>query len=1161
MVNVSLAELFSVTGRFQRSVHLERDFYTENALDGYVLTGTAQETLLRVVSAIENGATSKAWSLTGPYGSGKSAFALFAAKLLGHADSPTTQQALELLKRGNASLYRRFISANGTGQFSTDFCPVLISGERAPITTSLLRGLEHGVASFNGTLPSNSVLQQIKNLLKTAGNGSPPQASDITTVFEAATQQICSDGGSGLLVVIDELGKFLEYAAQHPDHGDVFVLQDLAEFASRSGETPLLLLTILHQAFEQYAQRAAKSQREEWAKVQGRFEDVAFMEPTEQVLRLIGEALTTHSEIVPKPNLAIAVDLELKPRQLDEHEFIQLLEGCLPLHPTVALLIGPLFRRFAQNERSLFAFLGSNEPHGLQDFLFNQSYDGRSLPLFSLANLYDYINAALGNRLYMSRDGKKWAEIESAIQRLPDPSPLTVNLIKTVGLLCAVGEVSANLKASKQVLRYALDDGTAEFTEEFTDALDTLEKRSIVIYRRYNNTYALWEGSDIDVEEKLREASTQIDPNLRVATDLSRLLPQRPLAAKRHLFQTGTMRCFDVRFSDLEGFETDLREPLNDADGLVLYALPEDELEVEQLVEKAVGANRKEVLIAIPRSIGFLRDAVLELARLRWVDEKTPALEGDETARRELLARLAEAAQDVASRLDAILGENSEETCIWYHKGQPVQIDSQRARNVYLSTICDEVYDETPILQNELINRRKVSATVATARRKLIQAMLENGAEEKLGITGYPPEMSIYLSLLRDTGIHRSVEGVWGFHPPEPSNKNRMGPTWKAIETFLGECEVARQPIVKLYERLAAPPLGVRSGPMPILLCAAMLHYKTEIALYENGSFVSDISMPVFERLIKAPEQFELKRFRVEGSRTEMLSQFLGVLKQPETTDTPNLLTIVTPLMRFLAQLPKYTLLTQALSEEAKNLRKTVLDAREPDALIFEQLPETMGCLAFRADVASDANAVDVFFKKLQEALAELGSAYDILLNSIEQLLVSAFALKQTNEELRRELAGRAESLLAVTVDTRLKGFLIRACDLGLDFTGWLEAIATVVANKPPSSWNDADKAQFEVNLSELARKFHHLEAVSYENRPHAEQSPAGESIRIGITRLNQSEQERVVTLPPTAEKQASELERAIEEILEKFEGDEDKEHHLAVLARISQKLMQQLEN
>ena len=27
-----------------------------------------------------------------------------------------------------------------------------------------------------------------------------------------------------------------------------------------------------------------------------------------------------------------------------------------------------------------------------------------------------------------------------------------------------------------------------------------LEQRSIIIYRRYNDAYALWEGSDIDIE-------------------------------------------------------------------------------------------------------------------------------------------------------------------------------------------------------------------------------------------------------------------------------------------------------------------------------------------------------------------------------------------------------------------------------------------------------------------------------------------------------------------------------------------------------------------------------------------------------------------------------------------------------------------------------------
>ena len=136
MNNIPLSDLYKVRGRFHRSVHLERDFYNkkENVLDGYILTVTAREMLSRVISTLENGATSKAWSITGPYGSGKSAFALYAAKLLGDPNTSTTQQALDLLKGGDDSLYERFISTNGNGQPLSDFCPVLISGERASLS-------------------------------------------------------------------------------------------------------------------------------------------------------------------------------------------------------------------------------------------------------------------------------------------------------------------------------------------------------------------------------------------------------------------------------------------------------------------------------------------------------------------------------------------------------------------------------------------------------------------------------------------------------------------------------------------------------------------------------------------------------------------------------------------------------------------------------------------------------------------------------------------------------------------------------------------------------------------------------------------------------------------------------------------------------------------
>ncbi len=76
----------------------------------------------------------------------------------------------------------------------------------------------------------------------------------------------------------------------NPEQGDVFVLQELAEAATRS-KRPFLFLTILHQALDRYADHMSPERRAEWAKVQGRFEDVAFEERTEQVLRLLAHAI------------------------------------------------------------------------------------------------------------------------------------------------------------------------------------------------------------------------------------------------------------------------------------------------------------------------------------------------------------------------------------------------------------------------------------------------------------------------------------------------------------------------------------------------------------------------------------------------------------------------------------------------------------------------------------------------------------------------------------------------------------------------------------------------------------------------------------------------------------------------------------------------------
>src|SRR5436190_6132234 len=157
-------------------------------------------------------------------------------------------------------------------------------------------------------------------------------------------------------------------------------------------------------------------------------------------------------------------------------ELQECLAACYPLHPLTALVLGPLFRQLAQNERSLFAFLASSEPFGFREFLREQPLKGEP---YRLDRLYDYVMTALGPTLFAQHRGKRWAEVQSALDRLHDAKALEIRVAKTIGLLQALGP-SAGIAASVNGLKIALKGAGSE--EEIEGAIQALSRRSVVVF-------------------------------------------------------------------------------------------------------------------------------------------------------------------------------------------------------------------------------------------------------------------------------------------------------------------------------------------------------------------------------------------------------------------------------------------------------------------------------------------------------------------------------------------------------------------------------------------------------------------------------------------------------------------------------------------------------
>jgi hypothetical protein len=291
---MDLRDLINVVPRFTRSVNLERDATSTRATEGYLLTSTAQAVLERLGLSLSMGTGQRSWTITGPYGSGKSAFALYLSHLVGPPDLPQAKAARSLLKEQAPHLQAAFLDRRTKNAVLREgYLPILVSGAPEPLVPAILRAASRHVRAGLGPGRLPECIKDLEALASRAERGKPVTGAALVKALSAVAAYLVGNGrAQGLFLIIDELGKFLEFAARDPEQGDVFVLQELAE--ASTGPSGLCLVTILHQAFERYAADLAASAREEWGKIQGRFEDIAFQEPPEQLIDLLAHAVCLH---------------------------------------------------------------------------------------------------------------------------------------------------------------------------------------------------------------------------------------------------------------------------------------------------------------------------------------------------------------------------------------------------------------------------------------------------------------------------------------------------------------------------------------------------------------------------------------------------------------------------------------------------------------------------------------------------------------------------------------------------------------------------------------------------------------------------------------------------------------------------------------------------
>lgn len=1121
-----IARYLKPSQRFARSVHLERDFADSTALDNYVVTEKVNQLCRRFAAAFGDGSTERAWRVTGDYGTGKSCFALAVARLCDRKGGRIPRQL--------APLSRALPNANAM--------PILVTGSREPISVAIIRALKVAV----GGTKSRRTPPTLRHATRALKRAEPADRDRFAIEMLEQTARFVSTtkNGKGVLLVLDELGKSLEFATQNPAEQDITFLQTLAETASRSGSTPLVVLGILHQGFSAYADRMDAIDQREWDKIGGRFEELLFDQPLEQLVALVSNALGVKVDRLPdsvirtaKANMANAIDLGWFGAITNRRALIDQAPAIYPLQPMLLPVLIKCLCRFGQNERSLFSFLYSADGNALRAFAAEHS---AGAGFFGIHHLYDFMRSSIGHRLHTRSLSSRWTQIESVIDASLAGNEPEVAMLKTVGVLNMLDD--QKLTATEPALQNALSHTCLPVKPAFSKTLDSLRTKQRVLYFRGNaGGYCLWPYTSVNLELKYAEAERVISRVDDVADAVAEHLVQRPVVARRHYVKTGTLRHFDVVYVRAKDLAATVKQwEANQADGAIIVPFCQTKAErsaLVQLIPTLRLGKRNDVLIAVPQPLGGFSGLVAEIRRWEWIQTNVEELAGDKHAREEVSRQIAAARSVLLDRTRNVLDVRSfrrGQGMEWFHKGKVVPLESSRELFCYVSTICDKVFHQSPQLRNELLNRRKLSSAAAAARMRLIERILDNASEDLLGMdpTRKPPEMSMYLSALKHTALHFKGGAGSRIQLPKPAQDTcNLLPMFSRMRNALTKEEGKRVVVADLFAELRKAPIGARDGLLPLMLVVFCVAEAQHVAIYEGGMFLQDIGGAEFARLTRAPETFELQYCKLSGVRAEVFNQLLQVVDSDvDMSRTPDLIDVVRPLCQFAAALPDYSRNTADLSKKTLAVRDALLSATEPATLLFDELPVACGLSRVPVRKRLGREAVRKYVTSLKRALGELRSAYPALLSRIESRLSGSFGESSGGEELRSTLERKAGDLSVHVTEPTLKALCLRIADGNLPRDKWIESIGSLVVAKPPRHWYDRDVPRFSETIKVLARRFEETASMAFA----AGNSPSMHAMRVSILQANGIEVSCVLELSTEEETAASQLEKQVNRLLEK---------------------------
>lgn len=860
----------------------------------------------------------------------------------------------------------------------------------------------------------------------------------------------------GIVLVIDEFGKFLEYASKNKSTDELFLIQQISEWANDDLNETYFIIT-LHQNFSSYGNNLSNQDKLEWEKVKGRFIDLVFNEPVEQLIYFASKKLKEFSiPLEIKSNFKNLLKLIQTSRLVSHNKIINedLSNSLYPLDWLSSNVLVNSLQRYGQNERSLFSFLNDDTDYSIKKLKEN---------FYTVSNVYDYLVNTLPSEINSSDNPHRaqWLTTFRALERaelvFEEDYQHVSEVIKTIGLVNIFSKVGG-LFDKHFITKYF------NLTHGFNVApiLDKLENAGIVRFYKHSNKINFLEGTDLDLEQELITISKEINPDFSIANEIKALVDLPVLLVKRYSYETGTRRFFEYRVLDSY-------KEISEAEGVVdgYINLVFDDIEVSDIKKKS--KDHTSNIFVLYKNSAQIKDEVLMILKFDRLLEKH---QEDINALKLLNEEREFHLQQLENLVINQLFNNNKN--IWINDGKTEAIVSKHKLYEWLTEICYNIYEKTPIFNNELINKQILSPPINAARKFLIRSLLENEHIKNLDFPDdkFPPQKAIYISLLRETGIHQKNRTLGYYELNNPRKKSNLYSVWNESVAFLNSSLSNKRNLLEFYKLLEQRPYKLKKGFIHFWVPIFLIAKKEDYALFHsNGGFVPFLTEDTIDLIHKKPQDFLIKSYDVSGLKVNLLESYKELVQigDSSTKGTQStFLSIFGNFLRFQRGLNNYTLKTEKLSRKAIKLRGAIVASKDPEDALFNLFPSALGfhSLAIKEDV----EVLNSFTNHIQDAIREIRNAYDELLNRVEKVIIDSFYCTSSDFEIyKNEIQSKLSEINPSTLGKVQSVFYKRLISPLDDRISWVKSVADVALGRGLEDLMDEEEQLLISNINDMS--------------------------------------------------------------------------------------------